>query len=169
MIKKKICLLGSLSVGKTSLIKQFVHGIFSEKYLTTIGVKIDRKEVHTKAGDAMLLIWDINGADTFQDLRPSHLRGSAGFLLVVDGTRPASLEKVLATAASLEDSLGPLPRLLLLNKCDLETEWRLNESRIDDLVQLGWTVLRTSAKTGACVERAFEILTERILRKEAET
>ena len=163
MIKKKICLLGSLSVGKTSLIKQYVHGIFSEKYLTTVGVKIDRREVHSKAGTALLLIWDINGADTFQDLRPSHLRGSAGFLMVADGTRPATLDKALATAGSLESSLGKLPRLLLLNKCDLTEEWRLDETRLTALADNGWTILRTSAKNGQNVEYAFETLTERLL------
>mgnify|MGYP000200446372 CR=1 FL=1 len=43
MIQKKICLLGASSVGKTSLVKQFVECIFDAKYLTTIGVKIDKK------------------------------------------------------------------------------------------------------------------------------
>ena len=45
MIHKKICLLGGFGVGKTSLVSRFVHSIFSDKYLTTVGVKIDKKSV----------------------------------------------------------------------------------------------------------------------------
>ncbi|MDH3771980.1 MAG: GTP-binding protein, partial [Nitrospirota bacterium] len=36
MIQKKVCMLGGFSVGKTSLVKRFVTGQFSEKYHTTI-------------------------------------------------------------------------------------------------------------------------------------
>ncbi|MCA9468788.1 MAG: GTP-binding protein, partial [Nitrospira sp.] len=45
MKQKKICLLGGFAVGKTSLVRRLVSGLFSEKYLTTIGVKIDQKMV----------------------------------------------------------------------------------------------------------------------------
>ncbi len=164
MIKKKICLLGSFSVGKTSLIKQYVHGIFSEKYLTTIGVKIDRKLVETKAGSAQLLIWDLNGADKFADIRPSHLKGSSGFLLVADGTRPGTLTRALEISKSLDETLalGQLPRILLLNKWDLRDEWRLGEDILAPLLAQNWTILKTSAKTGERVEQAFSQLTQAI-------
>ncbi|MFT4714557.1 MAG: GTPase SAR1 family protein [Candidatus Azotimanducaceae bacterium] len=41
MIQKKICSLGSFSIGKASFVERFVESIFDEKYLTTMGVKID--------------------------------------------------------------------------------------------------------------------------------
>ncbi|HPY42526.1 MAG TPA: GTP-binding protein, partial [Thiolinea sp.] len=43
MLQKKVCLLGAFSVGKTSLIQRYVNQIFSDKYLTSVGVKIDKK------------------------------------------------------------------------------------------------------------------------------
>ena len=54
MIQKKICMLGSFGVGKTSLVARFVHGIFSAKYLSTVGVKIDKREM--KVGDKDVLL-----------------------------------------------------------------------------------------------------------------
>ena len=45
VLQKKICMLGGFSVGKTSLVKRYVQSIFSEAYLTTVGVKIDKKTV----------------------------------------------------------------------------------------------------------------------------
>ena len=60
MIQKKVCILGPTGVGKTSLIKQFVEGIFSEKYKTTIGVKIDKKQVNKDGRGVQLLLWDLD-------------------------------------------------------------------------------------------------------------
>jgi small GTP-binding protein len=86
MTQKKICMLGSFSVGKTSLVARYVSSVFSDKYLTTVGVKIDKKTVAVDGADVTLLLWDIYGEDDFQKLRMSYLRGASGYLLVVDGT-----------------------------------------------------------------------------------
>ena len=45
MTQKKVCMVGTSGVGKTSLVAKFVRSIFSDKYLTTVGVKIDKKTV----------------------------------------------------------------------------------------------------------------------------
>ena len=87
MIQKKVCMIGASGVGKTSLVAKFVHSIFSEKYLTTVGVKIDKKTVKVGDDDVMLMLWDLAGDDDFQRLQTSYLRGTSGFLLVADGTR----------------------------------------------------------------------------------
>ena len=92
MIQKKICMLGGFAVGKTSLVSRFVSSIFSDKYLTTVGVKIDKKPVSVDGRDVTLMLWDIYGQDDFQTVQPSQLRGMAGYLLVVDGTRRATLD-----------------------------------------------------------------------------
>ena len=55
MIKKKICLIGAYAVGKTSLVRQFVSGIFSDDYLTTVGVKIDQRKVVIEDGEGVWL------------------------------------------------------------------------------------------------------------------
>ncbi|MEP2652993.1 MAG: Rab family GTPase, partial [Paraglaciecola sp.] len=91
MMQKKICLLGSSGVGKTSLIKQYVEGIFSEKYLTSIGVKIDKKQVETESGQVKLMIWDIEGIDRYCGFQPKYLRGAAAYIIVSDQTRSQSL------------------------------------------------------------------------------
>jgi 50S ribosomal subunit-associated GTPase HflX len=57
--------------------------------------------------------------------------------------------------------IGDIPFLCLLNKTDI-AEWDIAESRIEELPAQGWTVLRTSAKTGAGVESAFADLAHKI-------
>src|SRR4026209_2201357 len=92
MLQKKICMLGGFGVGKTSLVSRFVTSIFSDTYLTTIGVKIDKKTFAVDAHEMTLMLWDIYGQDEFQTVRDSYLRGASGYLLVADGTRYATPE-----------------------------------------------------------------------------
>src|SRR5271169_437320 len=96
MIQKKICMLGSFAVGKTSLVRRFVESIYSETYQTTVGVKIDKKVVALDRVEITLVLWDLYGEDDFQKMRWSYLRGAAGYLLVADGTRRATLERAVA-------------------------------------------------------------------------
>jgi small GTP-binding protein len=164
MIQKKVCMLGGFAVGKTSLVARYVRSIFSEKYLTTVGVKIDKKTVTAGDRDVTLVLWDINGQDEFQDVQESYLRGTSGYLLVVDGTRRATLE----TAAKLQEKAvavaGNVPFIVVLNKSDLATEWQVDERGLLKFAERNWTIVRTSAKTGEGVEETFLKLTQAMLK-----
>ena len=158
MIQKKICLLGGFGVGKTSLVAQFVHSIFSDKYLTTVGVKIDRKSVDVDRDRVDLVIWDIYGHDDFQKMRVSYLRGASGYLLVADGTRAATLATAVELQHLAQQTLGDVPFILAVNKADLRDEWQIGDTALDALAGGGWRVMKTSAKTGEMVEGAFASL-----------
>ena len=155
MIQKKICLIGAYAVGKTSLVARFVRSIFFEKYHTTLGVKIDKKIVATAGGEVMLMIWDLAGEDEFIGIELDYMRGAAGYLVVVDGTRRSSLERAVALQQRIAERLGPVPFLLLVNKADLENEWEVGKADLEKLSDDGWRILRTSAKSGQGVEAAF--------------
>jgi small GTP-binding protein len=155
MLQKKICMLGAFGVGKTSLVSRFVTSIFSDKYLTTVGVKINKKTVPLGSEEMTLIVWDIYGQDEFQTVRESYLRGASGYLLVADGTRHGTLETAAALQRKAESVVGPVPFLLLLNKADLDREWQVDERALVKHVDRGWRVVKTSAKTGAGVDDAF--------------
>ncbi|MEM7312655.1 MAG: Rab family GTPase [Planctomycetota bacterium] len=163
MIQKKICMLGSFAVGKTSLVARYIHSVFSEKYLTTIGVKIDRKEL--VFGDQLvnLMLWDIHGEDEFQKVRSSYLRGMSGYFLVVDPTRPETLDVALSLHELAIESVGEKPCLMLLNKSDIEDQWSLDMEKISQLIDAGWYIRKTSAKLGENVEESFVELARRML------
>ena len=162
MLQKKICLLGAFSVGKTSLIKQFVSSLFDEKYLTTLGVKIDKKIITVEETELMLMIWDLAGEDDYNTLKVNHLRGAAGYILVIDGTRPKSLEVALSVQERAQEALGDVPFVIALNKADLVEEWSLETEQLEDL-ENRFAVLRTSAKTGDNVEKLFSELATRMI------
>ncbi|QTA90363.1 Rab family GTPase [Desulfonema magnum] len=163
MIKKKICMLGAFSVGKTSLVQRFVKSMFSDKYLTTVGVKIDKKTISVNGQEVNLLLWDIYGEDNFQKVQMSYIRGASGYFLVVDGTRRSTLNTALELRERVEENIGNVPFILLFNKSDLEDEWEIDDEIIDQLSEDGLTVLRTSAKTGTGVEDAFLLLANKML------
>ena len=165
MIQKKICMLGSFAVGKTSLVRRFMESIFSEKYLTTIGVKIDKKMVEVEGEQVMLMLWDLEGQDDFSSVKLSYLRGSSGYLLVADGTRAETFDVVMDLKERVEASVGNLPFILLINKRDLTDLWEIEEGGVlDELTAQGWNLLETSAKTGLNVDRAFMELAVQIIR-----
>lgn len=164
MIQKKICMLGAFGVGKTSLVSRFVHSLFSDKYLTTVGVKIEKKSVDVEGEQVDLVIWDIYGDDDFQKVRMSYVRGASGYLLVADGTRSTTLDTARALQDSVQRTLGAVPFILVLNKADLVDQWALDESNLGLLAKHGWQIVRTSAKTGQGVEQTFAALA-RVMRK----
>jgi small GTP-binding protein len=158
-IQKKICMLGATGVGKTSLVSRFVSSMFSEKYLTTVGVKVDKKNVTLGQDTFTLLLWDVYGEDAFQSVRTSYLRGASGYLLVADGTRQLTLDTARSLQKTAERVTGQVPFVLALNKIDLLDEWQVDDKALWKIADEGWPIVRTSALTGAGVEEAFLRLT----------
>lgn len=163
MIQKKVCMVGAFATGKTSLVAHFVHSIYSEAYQTTVGVKIDKKLVQVGEQTLTLILWDLHGEDDFQKLHLSYLRGSSGYFLVVDGTRRATLDKAHILQNKVEQEIGTAPFVLLINKADLRDEWELEDEAIAEAIDQGWTVIKSSARTGLGVEEAFLTLSKKML------
>lgn len=162
MIQKKICLLGAFAVGKTSLVARFVKSIYSDEYLTTVGVKVDKKTVTLGDQEVNLIVWDLAGEDEFQKVRMDYLRGAAGYLLVADGTRQATLEIARMLRQRVADQIGEIPFVLVVNKSDLTAEWEFDDQTLAEFQSAGWHVIKASAKTGEGVEEAFRILAENV-------
>jgi small GTP-binding protein len=163
MIQKKVCLLGSFAVGKTSLVSRFVSSVFSEKYLSTVGVKVDKKVMAVGDRQLTLVLWDIYGQDRFQTVQPAYLQGASGYILVADGTRFETLEVARDLQKIAIGVAGDVPCVLALNKADLVSEWQIDEKALVRIANAGWPVHRTSAKTGAGVEDVFSSLAQAML------
>lgn len=146
-------MVGDFAVGKTSLTQKFVNNVFSEKYLTTVGVKIDTAEL----GDEKLVVWDIAGRDTLSPLNANYLVGSSGYVLVADGTRTQTLDSLESLKATVETKIGDVPFVVALNKAD-DLAWSLDSAEIDECKKKGWRVFITSAKTGENVAELFQEL-----------
>jgi small GTP-binding protein len=160
MLQKKICMVGMYGTGKTCLVQRYVHSLFSVKYLTTVGVKIDRREVQANGQPTMLMLWDLEGRDATRDINPSYLRGAHGILYVVDGTRRDTLDKMFEIHDLVVKTIGNVPSVVALNKSDLTEQWQLDRTDDKRLAAGGYFSLLTSAKTGTGVESAFQRLAD---------
>jgi small GTP-binding protein len=155
VLTKKICMVGAYGVGKTSLVKRFVESIFSDKYFTTVGVKIEKKQVRARGEDVTLMVWDLAGEDAVNEVRLSHIRGAHAYILVADGTRGPSLDAARDLQKRVRDAVGPVPFVLAVNKSDLRDQWEIQQQTLDRLSADGWPVFFSSAKSGNGVEELF--------------
>ncbi|MBD2003489.1 MULTISPECIES: Rab family GTPase [Cyanophyceae] len=171
-ISKKICLVGDFGVGKTSLIRRFVDRQFSDKYLSTVGVKISRKTVeleqvkqHEKLS-VNLLIWDLEGSTKFKAIAPTYLQGASAAILVGDVSRQETIEH-LADHLNLFLSVNPKGFIIIaLNKSDLA-----DEEKLAKLLQMSnnyqqaqvLSIQPTSAKTGQAVDEIFKNIAYKII------
>ena len=168
-------MVGDFSVGKTSLIHRYVDGQFSDHYLSTIGVKISRKQIDLAVSlsqmSCQLMIWDIEGKTEFQSITPSYIAGVKGAIIVADLNRPETLRHI-PEHLELIFSVNPgNPAVVVaLNKSDSACE--VNTQAIIDSVKLirGYSVRQvyvTSAKTSKAVEEMFEDLARILLKNHA--
>ena len=167
-LSKKICMLGDFAVGKTSLMRRFVEGVFEDKYLSTIGVKVDRKAITVSGANdttqITMMVWDLAGSEKFNQMRANYLRGAAGAILVCDLTRPDTLASLQNYADDLYRVSPEAHLVLAANKADLTAEHRLTPAQIEVVAaNLDAPFYLTSAKTGETVETAFYELGQRMI------
>jgi small GTP-binding protein len=158
----KVCMLGDFGVGKTSLVARFVHSMFSDKYLTTVGVKVDSKEVALPGRDPQkLVVWDIAGRSALDALGAHYLRGASALMLIADGTREASLSSALNLLMQSRSLLPDARAVLIVNKLDLVERWEVAPTTLAEL-RRSLPVFETSALSGDGVEEAFADIAARL-------
>ncbi len=160
MISKKVILTGSFGVGKTSLFNQFIYQQFSDKYLTTIGVKVNKKELTVGDEELSVLLWDIAG-EVAQDKVPnSYFLGASGIIYVVDLSRPITFNNMKTDIALLKKLLNDATIMIVGNKKDLLSVEELAEVTQNLDVKLDFT---TSAKTGENINALFLELGKKLI------
>jgi small GTP-binding protein len=158
MIRKKILLLGDFSVGKTSLIRRYVDNAFDDSYLTTIGVKISKKQLTIHGIECELLIWDVEGATPLKRIHESYMLGASGAIFVADCNREETISHL---DQHIERFLSVNPNasyVIAYNKSDL-----LTKQQKEEIVRKEHSLF-TSAKEDNNVSNLFITLAEEILR-----
>lgn len=162
MISKKVILTGSFGVGKTSLFEQFIYSKFSERYLTTLGVKVDKKIVKVNGKSITLIIWDIAGEITQDKVPTSYFLGTSAIIYVFDVTRPTTYEGLLEDINHLKKMLPNGDFSIVGNKIDLVDAAFLEE--LKKSIPLPWDFL-TSAKTRQNVDAVFFKIAKALLNQ----
>jgi small GTP-binding protein len=152
---KKIVLVGHFGVGKSSLIRRFVMNAFSDDYKVTIGVQILKKEITIQGKNLTFIIWDIEGKEELQQIRPSYLLGTSGFIYVIDPTRATTYSNLNDEIKYIKSNFAKAAIVSVANKSDLidtkEFEEKLSKNNLS-------VDFYSSAKTGENVNHIFEQL-----------
>jgi small GTP-binding protein len=163
MINAKIMILGAVGVGKTSLVKRFVHDRFDADYKTTIGVDIQTCNITLPGGGnaVRLMLWDTDGDFGQRIFETAYVKGASGAIVIGDASRPTTVEKMIGLREAFEQHLPGRPTRVVVNKCDL-IEGKPN------LVAAGTRageILLTSAKSGEGVGELFLTIASDIARR----
>jgi len=162
-LKSKVCLVGEKAVGKTSLVRRVVMNMFDEQYITTIGTRVSKKEVLVSMPDldrrvqVDMMIWDIMGEKGFRELlKDAYFYGANGILAVADMTRRRTLDDLDDWIDGVEQVVGKVPILVVVNKTDLSSNAQFQEREVAQFAKAyDSEFFLTSAKTGDRVEATF--------------
>ncbi len=161
MVSRKVILTGSFGAGKTSLFNRFIYSQFDDKYLTTIGVKVNKKQMEIDGEDVSILLWDIAGEITQDKVPVSYFLGATGLLYVFDLTRPSTYKNLATDLAYLKKIVPDAVIKVVANKKDLLEPAQIEEVK-KQLSPLFWHTL-TSAKTGENVDELLVALAKEIM------
>ncbi|KAM9495073.1 ras-related protein Rab-32a isoform 1-T1 [Clarias gariepinus] len=170
----KVLVIGDKAVGKTSIVKRYVHQLFSENYKSTIGVDFALKVLNWDSKTLVRLqLWDIAGQERFGNMTRVYYKEAVGAFVVYDVTRSSTFEAVSKWKHDLDSKVklangNPIPAVLLANKCDQKKDGSHNASHLDSYCKeagfLGW--FETSAKDNINVDEAARFLVEHILQND---
>ena len=165
----KILIGGDGSVGKTTLLRRFVDGMFDESTIMTVGVDFFIKQIDFDMEQSdvscALQLWDLGGQQQFRHLMSSYVMGARGALLLIDLTRMPEINGILEWVNIVRMHDIDLPIILVGSKSDLEEfiaiddETALNIKNTFNMIDY----VKTSSKTGHNVEKVFKMMAERLM------
>ncbi|XP_072126877.1 ras-related protein Rab-38-like [Mobula birostris] len=173
----KVLVIGDLGVGKTSIIKRYVHQIFSHHYRATIGVDFALKVLNWEEDTVVRLqLWDIAGQERFGNMTRVYYREAVGAFIVFDVSRASTFEAVSKWKSDLDSKVRlqngrPVPAILLANKCDQAKDGLTSTlPKLDQFCKengfIAW--FETSAKDNIRIEESARLLVENIINAESD-
>lgn len=164
---RKVCMLGDFGVGKTSLVRRYVEGVFSPDYQATLGVSmhkhIDTLETESGPLEFHHVLCDIEGGLQRASLLDNYIAGAAGAVVVGDRTRDDCTETMGENAQRFRAVRPGRPVVFALNKSDLVSGAPHEEEAKELAALYGGIAVSTSAATGERVNELFRTLGLRIL------
>lgn len=165
-VEAKVVLLGGQGVGKTSVVLQYVQGVFTNTVPTTIGASFFTQRLIISGTRVKLQLWDTAGQERFRSMAPMYYRNARAAVLVYDVTSKQSLADLSTWVAELRGSCGPgLVIAVIGNKADLADARTVSSDEGERFARsVGALFFEVSAKDNAAVRGVFLSLVEALLR-----
>ena len=165
-INYKICLSGDSGVGKSSIVRKYIHNKFEDYSEATIGAAFFSRDVEFEDYTLKLQIWDTAGQERYRSLGPLYFRGCKSIILVVDSIE--SIEKSHSWIKQIRYEVPEVYIILVVNKSDLKLE--VSEEVLKEICHMygNMDYLHVSAKSGNNIEKLFEMSFQHNLPSEEE-
>ena len=157
----KVCIFGDGGVGKTSLVKRYLTGLFTGDSGMTLGVDFHMKKFEFHDKRVSLQIWDFAGEDRFRFLLPGYVKGASGGIFMFDITRRSSLRNfndwLEIFKQGTNDMNFDVPIIMIGGKLDLHDRRSVYSKDAVDMAKKYNLLdyIECSAKTGENVELIF--------------
>ena len=169
----KLVALGDGAVGKTSCIKRYTEGSFSERYMMTIGTTFALKTVKVDVPghgtvNCRIVLWDLAGQPTYNELRRRYMAGASMAIIVYDVTRPQTFLDIGEWFTKFITVCPNAVVAVVANKIDRPD--RLVPPEAGKMIEKWLDVMHfeTSAKTGENIDEMFTELVKRAILKQEE-
>ncbi|NWW22193.1 RAB17 protein, partial [Falcunculus frontatus] len=166
----KVVLLGSMSVGKSSLAYRYVKNDFRE-LLPTVGCSFFTQTLNLDEATVKFEIWDTAGQEKYQSVCHLYYRDAHAALLVYDIANKQTLSRAKLWLEELEKRFLPDEIVIALvgNKTDLAAEREVTTEEGEEFAQTkGLLFMETSAKSNHHVNDVFMGVVQELLRREKE-
>jgi len=166
----KLLIIGDSGVGKSCLLLRFSDDIFTDNFISTIGVDFKIRTINIGGSRVRLQIWDTAGQERFRTITSSYYRGAHGIIVVYDVTNDKSFNNIQKWLKEIDTFAGQnVKKLLVGNKCDLVNERVISTEQGQRLAEeIKVPFVETSAKESTNVEICFEKMAKDIKEKHAE-
>ncbi len=174
IFKLKVIILGDQEVGKTSIVRRFVDGVFSDDYRSTLGVNLMTHSVDFHENSFKFMIWDLGGQLFFKRLRQTYYRGTQAAFIVFDLTNRKSFENLIKWYDELLSLVREkeFPSVIIGNKSDLVDERKIERTEITKFINELYekdkqmiSYIETSALTGENILEAFNLISYHFIVK----
>jgi Ras family protein len=165
--KRKIAVLGSRSVGKSSLVIQFIEKHFVESYYPTIEATFS-KSVNYNGVEYDCDIIDTAGQDEYSILNSKHAIGIHGYVLVYSVTSRSSFDMIQIVYDKITNFCGVnnIPCVIVGSKIDLQAGRQVLSMEGEELAKVNKAAwVETSAKSDTNVDKVFELCLAEIEKK----
>ena len=163
IIEFKIILIGSVSVGKTSIFNKFISGEFNLKYKSTITAECKSKYLKVNKNlFAKLNIWDTCGSENFRAVTKQHYRGAHAAIVIFDLTEQSTFNDLKRWIKDVKNYGERNTEILIVgNKLDLIEQRVVTKSQAINFCREngGYKYIEASAKDGTNLLKIFEELT----------
>jgi len=155
----KVFFGGRSAVGKSSLLRRYIEGVFDEHETATIGADYKTIDITRDNFTFRMQLWDTSGQDRFQPfIKESIIHNTQVMIFVFALDEKDSLGNLVDWINRVKDE-HLLLRVLVGNKSDLETKREVFMSDVQPYIDnYEMHYYETSAKNGQGVDDVFDYI-----------